>query len=152
MKIRLHQQEVRIRLGLTEVAALCDGRQVHTQLKLGLEPSQLLSFMLRPDEVVVMDATYIGGTLLVRVPKELLQGWLEDGREGFEQVQYFDRETALTILVQKDYSCTHHDEHRQNTNRTDPPADTFEWSRVETAMPYASSVAKSSKQKKNEES
>lgn len=129
MKIRFHGQEVRFRLGLAEVAALCDARQVQTQMFLG--PNAKLSFIVRPSDIPEIKASFVRGGLLVLIPHTLLEGWLNDSREGFERTQPLFDETSLKIKIEKDYACLHPKE-------DDPSENTFEWARQDvTAMPQA---------------
>ena len=132
MKIRFHGQEVRVRLGLSEVAALCDGRQVQTQLRLGPVPSAQLSFIVRPARVSMLEAHFTGGNLLLQVPETLLHGWLDDTREGFERRQHIVGDTTLLLKLEKDYACMHPKEDDSSHENT------FEWARLDvTAMPPA---------------
>jgi len=124
MKCRFHNNEIRIRLALAEVAALCDGREVRTQVRMGPEPHQVLSFEVRPDRIPMMQLDYTAGNVLVRVPVTLLEGWLQDAREGFSRQQYVDDSTTLNIILQKDYVA------QPLLNEPDGE-DTFEWNKAE---------------------
>jgi hypothetical protein len=138
MKIRFHQQEVRVRLGLTEVAALCDGRQIHSQLVMGPLPEQTISFVVRPEHSTKASISYTPNNFIINMPLPWLAGWLDDSREGFEHMQQVTRNHHVRVLVQKDYICRHPEDDEKDMAAQFEGGDTFEWNRADvTAFPFA---------------
>ena len=104
MKVTFQTVEVSISLALAEVASICDGRELVQRVHLGLAPTDVLSFTVRPDDVPALSLVYTAGNLLVRVPRAELEGWLTDDRRAIKGAVFRPGAASLHVRITKAYS------------------------------------------------
>lgn len=110
MKVTFQTVEVSISLALAEVAAICDGRELAQRVHLGLAPTDVLSFTVRPDDVRALSLVYTAGNLLVRVPRAELEGWLTDERRSIKGSVFRPGANSLHVRISKAYSDAQFDD------------------------------------------
>ncbi len=132
MKVTFQTVEVSISLALAEVASICDGRELVQRVHLGLAPTDVLSFTIRPDDVRALSLVYTAGNLLVRVPRTELEGWLTDERRSIKGAVFRPGAPSLHVRISKAYSDGTPSAHDiQGAGDTDEFRDdnTIEWHR-----------------------
>lgn len=105
MKVRLHDDSLRLRLSPAEVAALGRGEAVTSTTPLG--PGAALAVAVAVDDVRQTTAAGSGAGVTVTLPRSDAVGWAEDDREGLYAEQDAGGGRTLRIAVEKDYACGH---------------------------------------------
>ena len=106
MKLRLHNDSVRIRLSQKEVALLAAGERV-TQTTTFPNHSVLSASVESSAEVVDLTATFDRCCVAVVLPRGGTVAWANSDRVSMEAEQDLDGERRLRILVEKDCQCLH---------------------------------------------
>ena len=104
MKVTLQTVEVSISLALAEVASICDGRELVQRVHLGVSPTDVLTFTVRPEDVRALSLIYTAGNLLVRVPNSELEGWLTDDRRAIKGAVFRPGGASLHVRISKAYT------------------------------------------------
>lgn len=107
MKLRLHEDSIRLRLTQSEVAALVQGGEV--QHTCPTAPAPLVTILQSNSQASAITAAHDGSRLLIQVPSPLLAGWDADSRVGFAQSH-----GPLQILIEKDFRCAHPSDPAEN--------------------------------------
>ena len=106
MKLRIHNNNVRIRLTQKEVALLAAGERV-TQTTSFANDSALLTSIQSSAHVVNPTATFDRGCVAIFLPLDQTVQWANSDQIGMEANQPIDGDRSLTILVEKDFKCAH---------------------------------------------
>ncbi len=98
MKLRIQGDSIRLRLTVSEVAAVGGGQPVQETTHLGPRP---FAHSLTPlADATAVDAAFDGGTMRVTLPAATARRWAET-----EEVSLHGVAGAVTILIEKDFDC-----------------------------------------------
>jgi hypothetical protein len=106
MKLRIHGNNVRIRLTQGEVRNFARGES----LEQTTEFSTSSSFTTRieiAEHAKHLIAVFDGGRLTVRLAPDLVRRWAQTNQVGIEMNQPIRDGTSLSILIEKDFDCIH---------------------------------------------
>ncbi|MGK0495011.1 MAG: hypothetical protein ACJAU2_001394 [Maribacter sp.] len=118
MKIRIKGNSIRLRLTKSEVAAFCDKGQYQEAVIFG---NRTLTYSLVAKEgIEMLDATYVGDTIIVYITKDAKDTWLESDRVGYSNVLDSNSPDQLSILVEKDFICMDDSIEDQSDNYPNP--------------------------------
>ena len=110
MKVRIHNNSIRLRLSRPEVAAFQKGGHVEERLEFG--PELLKSFrcvLIQEEAAQAVTARYLPGLIEVVVPQALAQRWAES-EDVRMNGSYSRGEKPISIAIEKDFQCLHRDE------------------------------------------
>lgn len=108
MKVRIHNNHLRLRFTRGEVASLEAGNPIEQTLQFSLT-SRLIT-RIEPASVTLASAMFDGVLLVVYLPTQQVQHWATTDQVGIEAVQPVGDGSLLTILIEKDFECLHKDE------------------------------------------
>jgi hypothetical protein len=104
VKLRIRANSIRLRLGRSEVRRLADVGRVEESTTFG--PTQSFAYAVEAAAGArTTRATFEGGRLLVRVPRDVVAGWAGGNEVGISAEQPTDAGEALSILIEKDFEC-----------------------------------------------
>ena len=102
MKLRFHDNSLRLRLSQSEVAELRDEGRVENTLTFA--PGQTLKYSIERGEVSAVTASISEGAIRVVTPSGTILGWIASDQTGVE-----GHTDTLSILIEKDFQCLHRD-------------------------------------------
>ena len=113
MKIRIKDNSVRFRLTQSEVAALGENGFV----------TNFTEFVGRPfvysveiaEEEHALSAVYIENSIVMRIPKTLVEEWINTDRVGFS-----GEVGDVKLLIEKDFVCIDNTDEDQSDNYPNP--------------------------------
>ena len=98
MKLRIQGDSIRLRLTVSEVAAVGRGECVEETTHLGDPP---LSYSLTPEaNATAVDAVFDAGTVRVTLPVATARRWA-----ATEEVSLHGAAGEVSILIEKDFDC-----------------------------------------------
>ena len=100
MKLRFHENTLRLRLSRNDVAKFATTGSVEETLTFGAGRS--LSYRIEAGSVPEVSASFIGSRIAVHVPNSQARRWAETSQVGIEA-------STLKILIEKDFQCLHED-------------------------------------------
>ena len=114
MKLRIHRNSVRFRLGRSEVQRLLETGRVQEHVSLGPEPAHRLWYTLElseaePEVRAAFDCT----NLRVTLPTHIVRRWAGSDDVGIEASQDVGGGISgeqLQVLIEKDFVCLDHPE------------------------------------------
>jgi hypothetical protein len=106
MKLRIHNNAVRVRLTQGEVTRLAAGERVEQTTTFSFD-SKLMS-SVEPADVPAVTVTFVDSHLAIRVPRARLTAWAESNDVGINATQPAG-EGELRVLIEKDFKCLHGD-------------------------------------------
>ena len=105
MKLRIHDNSIRLRLNRSEVARLRETGRVQDAVKFG--SGAAFSYSLESSAACLSPhALFSDGGLRVIVPEQQARHWAASEEVGMEA-----QNTQPAILIEKDFQCTHREEH-----------------------------------------
>jgi len=106
MKLRLQFNSIRLRLKRSEVERFARTGRVEEKIVLGGGPGEALHYVLEAtDTVSSPQVSMDAGQLLVRVPVAAATHWVSSDEVSIEGDQAADGQTALHVLIEKDFAC-----------------------------------------------
>lgn len=123
MKLRIKDNNLRLRLTQSEVAQLGQGEAVRARIQFA--PDQTLTYELVSQTEAAIAVHYREHTIQVVIPTPQAQAWAHSETVGIEAT--VNQPThALQLLIEKDFQCLHqrpHEDERDNfTNPATLPA------------------------------
>jgi hypothetical protein len=106
MKLRIHDNTIRIRLTQSEVARLAAGKSVE-QITEFTPTTSLISLVKPSSQVRSATATFQDNRLSVFLPLGEIQQWAQSDQVGIEANQTVGPDRTLGILIEKDFQCLH---------------------------------------------
>ena len=104
MKLRLRENSIRLRLLRSEVEQLKNQGSVSESIRFSRD--QVLAYTLRIDKGVEnISASFDNEGILIRVPSEAAEHWLETAEVGLEEAQVVHEDLTLNLLIEKDFVC-----------------------------------------------
>src|SRR5258708_37206264 len=100
MKLRFHDDSLRLRLSQPEVAQLGETGRVQTTIT--FSPSRSLTYALETAPVPDVTATFEGNRVSVVVPATIAREWIDSDQTGIE-----GSSDSLHIPIEKDFQCLH---------------------------------------------
>ena len=105
MKLRIHDNTIRLRLNRSEVEQLKDTGLVEDAVHFGA--GSALSYSLESSAgSSAPQALFRDGSLRVIVPEQLARRWASSEEVGMEA-----HDAQPAILIEKDFQCAHREEH-----------------------------------------
>jgi hypothetical protein len=98
MKLRFHQNSLRLRLSQSEVAQLSEQGWVEDRIE--FPDGQVLTFGLESGES--SSARLDEGSIRVIAPRPEIRHWIDSGEEGIEY-----ESGPLKVAIEKDFQCLH---------------------------------------------
>lgn len=116
MKIRIHNNTIRLRLSMSEVEQLSETNEVKEELKfLSPYPSFIYILKASADENS-LSITFENGQISISLPSSEIKEWANTEQVGIAKTQALADGNNLQLLVEKDFQCLHK---RPGENETD---------------------------------
>ena len=104
MKLRIHENTIRLRLSKPEVATLRETGLLQATLR--LPGSDALTYSLESSPASVRaTAQFRDGCLRVLLPDSAVTEWADSDRVSIRSEQVGDNGEALGLLIEKDFKC-----------------------------------------------
>ncbi|MEN1783863.1 MAG: hypothetical protein AAGF77_01880 [Bacteroidota bacterium] len=103
MKIRIKGNSVRLRLTKTEVAQFCETGRYEEQTHFGT--TTLRYVLLAKANTTVISADYKDNTITICLPDAVQDHWATSDRIGYQNEVDWNDPSALSVLVEKDFTC-----------------------------------------------
>jgi hypothetical protein len=103
MKLRIRDNTLRFRVNQSEVEALRIGTAVQAVTRFPEGTS--FTYRLEPSQARTLSSRFENGTVVVEVPRALIEPWASGAEEGFSGQQAVDGTEPLRITVEKDFAC-----------------------------------------------
>lgn len=100
MKLRLHDNSLRLRLSQSEVARLHDFGKVEDVIV--FQPGRELFYAIETGALHEATATFENSNIRVILPTRLAMQWIESDQTGIEAST-----GTLRLLIEKDFQCLH---------------------------------------------
>ena len=107
MKLRIHDDSLRLRLTPAEVARLAVGGAVTSET--AFAPGMALVVRVESSDRPALSATFEGGAVTVRLPQAQVGPWAGSGGEAIAGEQDAGAGRTLRVSVERDYACLHRD-------------------------------------------
>jgi len=118
MKIRIKGNSVRLRLTKTEVDTFArEGQCTETTQFVNKKFQYVLKVKAG---ITALEADYTDDTITVYFPVEEQQNWATSNRVGYSNKANWNDKTALSILVEKDFTCLDNALEDQSDNYPNP--------------------------------
>jgi hypothetical protein len=98
MKLRIHNNSIRLRLNQSEVAQFAERGRVEQALEFG--STERLVYCLEKGPALA--AAFEGKTIRVTLPQQESKTWIESDQTGIEGMS-----GPVKVVVEKDYQCLH---------------------------------------------
>ncbi len=118
MKLRIRGDSLRLRLKRGEVDQIAAGTSVVEETHF---PNAVLTFRLDVSDNNDVSASFDNGNLVVSLPKSKVLDWASTDEVSMFAEQKFSGTGALSLLIEKDFSCLEPGHHRA----CEDDADTF---------------------------
>lgn len=112
MKLRIHDQSIRLRLNRREVAQFQEAGVLETSVDFA-GGGQLSYGVESAEDVTSPRVMFAGGRLRVRLPRQLVTDWAGTDQVAIEGPQ---------VLIEKDFQCMHKDGSRDPDAYPNPMA------------------------------
>ena len=116
MKIRIHNNTIRLRLSMSEVEQLSEKNEIKEELKF---PSPYPSFIYNlkaSAKEKFLSITFVQGEISISLPLSEVKDWANTEQIGIAKTQSLEDGINLQLLVEKDFQCLHK---RPGENETD---------------------------------
>ena len=108
MKLRIHNNSIRLRLSQTEVDQLAQGRPLHEKLDFPLEYGNTFFYSLVPNpDIDAVMATFSNNEILIQLPSTEVIEWAISDRVGINKSIRTTTGSHLTVDIEKDFQCLH---------------------------------------------
>ena len=105
MKIRIHNNSLRLRLTQPEVRQFEETGRVEARVRFGPAATETLVYSLERTKASEMGASFASSHIRVFVPEAMSSGWTATDQVGMEHSMDLGNGEALRILVEKDFKC-----------------------------------------------
>lgn len=118
MKIRIKGNSVRFRLTKGEVETFCKTGRYEETTVFG---SKTLTYALEGKAgIEELEADFVGDAITLYLPEQELSTWANSNRVGFANAVDWNDESALSLLVEKDFTCLDNTVEDQSDNYPNP--------------------------------
>jgi hypothetical protein len=100
MKLRFHDNSLRLRLSQSEVARLKQEGRIEERIAFG--PHQTLTYSIEAAPVTQVGASFADGSVRVVAPRAIVHAWVDSDQVGIESAGSTPR-----VLIEKDFKCVH---------------------------------------------
>lgn len=100
MKLRFHDNSLRLRLSQSEVARLKHDGRIEDTIAFG--PHQALTYSIEAVPVTQVGASFEDGRVRVVAPSSVVHAWIDGDEVGIEGAG-----PTLRVLIEKDFQCIH---------------------------------------------
>jgi len=118
MKLRIRGNTVRLRLKRSEVEQVASGQGVVEQTCF---PDSVLTYRLDTSDDGTFSVSFNDGDLSIRLPESDVVRWARSDQVSIVAEQALQKSDALSVLIEKDFSCLAPGHHRSSED----DADTF---------------------------
>lgn len=118
MKLRIRGDSIRLRLKRGEVDQIATGTSIVEETHF---PNTVLTFRLDVSANNAVSASFNNGSMVISLPKSRVLEWAGSDEVSMLAEQKLSGTGALSILIEKDFSCLEPGHHRDCTD----DADTF---------------------------
>lgn len=105
MKLRIKGNSLRLRLTQTEVQQFLEEGLVKETIKFGPTAFRQMHYSIQKTTEEVISATYNLNQLTIYIPEPLAIYWATSSEISISHTYEVDEETALTLLIEKDFKC-----------------------------------------------
>jgi len=103
MKLRIHENSLRIRVDRPDLEALRrDGCIEH---RLAISAGSALVYRLELGSTDALSARLDGSRVTVTLPRAMAEDWYDDDAVAVSAEQIVDQHNRLTLLIEKDFAC-----------------------------------------------
>ncbi|MEM1336810.1 MAG: hypothetical protein AAGF96_03625 [Bacteroidota bacterium] len=120
MKIRIKGNSVRFRLTKTEVETFSKTGS-YTEVT-HFQSKALTYALVAKDGIEELEADFIGDTITIYFPGSEQKAWAASDRVGFNNSVDWNDSSALSLLVEKDFTCLDNTIEDQSDNYPNPLA------------------------------
>src|SRR3982751_2123188 len=107
MKVRIHNNSIRLRLSQSEVAGFRDTGCIEERLEFGPEMLKMFRCALVQEETAeAVTARYLPGVIEIVVPASVASLWSRSDQVAIEG-SYTRGERPIAISIEKDFECLH---------------------------------------------
>lgn len=107
MKLRILGNSIRLRLTRADVALFSRSGRVEETLEYGTESTQRLTYGLESSISGAVSLDVEPNRITVRAPRSVVNDWIETDRVGFEAMCASGGGNPISVLVEKDFQCSH---------------------------------------------
>ena len=106
MKLRLHQNSIRLRLTQMDVAHFVKTSCVESAIEFGATPADRFTYSLSAEVgLAAPTVNFEDRRIGVRIPKVLADEWTGSENTRISTEHAIDRGRSLHILIEKDFAC-----------------------------------------------
>lgn len=116
MKIRIHNNTIRLRLSMPEVEQLSKTNQIKEELNFPSPYSSFIYVLKASAEENSVSTTFENGQISISLPSSEIKEWANTAQVGIAKTQALADGSHLQLLVEKDFQCLHK---RPGENETD---------------------------------
>ena len=118
MKVRIKGNSVRFRLTKTEVERFCREGVYEETTRFS---SNTLTYTLKgKTDIKELEADFLDNQIIIYMPQEELLTWAGSDKVGFSNSVDWDDASALSLLVEKDFTCLDNTSEDQSDNYPNP--------------------------------
>jgi hypothetical protein len=112
MKLRIHENSLRLRLTQKEVAQFRRSGRVDAAVYFA--PGRMLSYSMEslPDAVEV-SADFDDRAIRILIPTSIATQWTDSNNVGIQALQPIGEDLQLELLIEKDFQCLHRTEEQE---------------------------------------
>lgn len=121
MKLRIHNNSIRLRLTQTEVDIVSQGQDVRQSLNFGDSMPAFIYALQASAAVESMKVQYQNNEIRIFIPEKQAVQWASTDQVGIEGTM-LNSGSQLYILVEKDFQCLHKRPHEDETDNFPNPA------------------------------
>ncbi len=119
MKLRIKDNNLRLRLTQSEVVQLGQGEAVRAQIQ--FSPDQVLTYELVCQAEAAIAVHYRAHTIQVILPTAQAKAWANSETVGIE-TDVSPSGSTLRLLIEKDFQCLHQRPHEDESDHFTNPA------------------------------
>jgi hypothetical protein len=120
VKLRIHENELRLRLNQAEVAQFSKTGFIEEAIEFG--PGARLTFSLESlSELETPQALYQNGWVRIQIPGARATDWVTTDAVGLSGEQHLGAGKHLSILIEKDFKCLHNPDPNAYPNPLEAP-------------------------------
>ncbi len=119
MKIRIKGNTIRFRLTRPEVETLCAEGHIEEKTPFA---GNVFNYAVQKRNDAYLNASFIGNTIILHVPANLLEGWDRNDLVGFEHRMDLGEKGSLFLLLEKDFVCLDQRNYDQSDQYPNPKA------------------------------
>ena len=106
MKLRIRENNVRVRLSQSEIQALAMGQAVE-QVTVFSSESRLMARVESSPHAESLTATFENARLTLLLPRDQVVEWAQSDQVAIRGEQAIAGDSSLHLLIEKDFECLH---------------------------------------------